>query len=288
MSTQHLCLPADDGELLHLSVSGHGPPLLLLHGWTSSHASWSPLLSPLMARHQLIRPDARGHGGHALQVCQTPDVARLARDVLNLLDHLGLAQVVLVGHSMGALTAWQFLRDHGSRRVAALVVLDQSPKLMTDATWAHGIYGDFDARRSAQFTQALQQDFAEAVLRLAAHGLNARARDSYERDSAPWQRLRVSLRGLAPAPLIAIWQSLVQADFRDVLAQVDRPCLLVYGTASNFYTEATARYVAQHTPGAHLLRYPDADHSPHLLQAQRFVCDLQAFLAAQNLHQISL
>lgn len=89
-----------------------------------------------------------GHGGHALQVNRRPDVGRLARDVLNLMDHFGLEQAAVAGHSMGALTLWQFIRDFGGDRISRLCIIDQSPRLVTDAGWANGIYGDFDAARS--------------------------------------------------------------------------------------------------------------------------------------------
>ena len=71
---------ADDGEQLHLSVSGSGSPILFLHGWTSSHTVWRPLLEALSPQHRIFRPDARGHGGHPLSITQSPDVARLARE----------------------------------------------------------------------------------------------------------------------------------------------------------------------------------------------------------------
>jgi pimeloyl-ACP methyl ester carboxylesterase len=277
MTTEHLVFAADDGELLHGFATGHGSPLLLLHGWTSSHAAWSPLLADLARQHRVIRPDARGHGGRSLAGNPTPDMARLAQDVLNWLDHLGLARASVVGHSMGALTLWEFIRRFGTARLDRLCVLDQSPKLMTDAAWPHGIYGDFDAARAARFVAELEHDFAEAVLRLAAYGLNPKALQSYERNGAGWQRLREVLRGWPAEPLIALWQSLVAADWRDVLPRTDRPTLLVYGQASNFYTEALAHYVAQHTPQSTLLRYEGADHGPHLMQPQRFVQDWLAF-----------
>jgi len=281
MTTQHITFAADDGEPLHGFVTGNGSPLLLLHGWTSSHAAWSPLLAELAQHHRVIRPDARGHGGRSVSVNPAPDMPRLARDVLNWLDHLGLERASIIGHSMGALTLWQFIRDFGTTRLRQLCVLDQSPKLMTDATWPHGIYGDFDAARSDAFVEELRQDFSEGVLRLAAYGLNAKARESYERNSKGWQRLRDVLRDWPAAPLIAIWQSLVAADWRDVLPRIDRPTLLVYGQESNFYTEALAHYVAQHTPRSTLVFYEGADHSPHLMQPQRFVQDWLAFTQAQ-------
>ena len=71
---ESVVVEADDGERLHLSLSGQGTPILLLHGWTSSRASWAPLLPALSRRHRVICPDARGHGGHALSATRAPDI----------------------------------------------------------------------------------------------------------------------------------------------------------------------------------------------------------------------
>jgi non-heme chloroperoxidase len=270
---------ADDGEHLHLRITGNGPPLLLLHGWTSGHTVWNPLLPDLQRQHRVFCPDARGHGGHALSVTQTPDVARLARDLLNLLDHYGIERAACAGHSMGALTLWQFIRDHGCGRLTHLCIIDQSPKLMSDSSWQNGIYGDFDAAHSQRLIDELGTDFAEAVLRLIAFGLNAKARETYARDSRGWQQTRQSLQQLDPAPLIAIWQSLVAADFRDVLPHIAVPTLLAWGEQSNFYTLATAQYLLDHIPAARLERYAGADHCPQLQQPERFARELLDFIA---------
>jgi pimeloyl-ACP methyl ester carboxylesterase len=270
---------ADDGERLHLRVRGEGAPLILLHGWTSSHAIWNVLPESIHQRYRVFCPDARGHGGHALRVNRTPDVGRLARDVLNLMDHFGLEQAAVVGHSMGALTLWQYIRDFGCGRISHLCIVDQSPRLLTDAAWANGIYGDFDAARSQRMLNDLDADFAEAVMRLSAYSLNAWSRETYERDSRGWQQSRHNLQRLDPEPLIAIWESLVNADFRDVLPRIDVPTLLVWGAESNFYTMETAAYLLGHIRQAQLKTYEGADHSPQLQQAARFAADLAGFLA---------
>ena len=268
---------ADDGEKIHCHASGDGPPIVLLHGWTSSHQEWFPFVGELQKHHRVYRWDARGHGGHALTTDSAPTAHRMARDLLNLLDHFGIAQAGVVGHSMGALTTWQFIRDYGTSRLSRIALIDQSPRLMTDADWRFGIYGDFAAERSAAFVEDLKADFAESVLRLTAHGLNLRAKEKYAENAKGWQRSREQLRAQIPDPLIACWQSLVEADYRDVLEKIDVPALLIYGGESNFYHTETAHYVASRIPDALLRIYEGTDHSPHQWQRERFVQDLVGF-----------
>ena len=270
---------ADDGERLFVYVAGEGPPLLMLHGWTASHLEWAAILHTLGARHRVYRWDARAHGGHPLTRNTAPTVERMARDLENLLDHYRLDQVTAVGHSMGALTLWEYIRGHGTGRLARLCFIDQSPKLVTDESWKLGIYGDFDAERSRRFIAELRGDFAEAVLRLSAYGLNRRAREKYEENARGWQKSREALRALDPAPLIAAWESLAAADYRDVLERIDVPTLLVFGSHSNFYRLETAEYLRSRIRGAGLRVYEGTDHSPHQWQRERFARELLEFAA---------
>ena len=106
----------------------------------------------------------------------------MACDLQNLLDHYRLDQAVVVGHSMGALTLWQYLRDFGEGRLSRLVIIDQSPRLVTGEGWQNGIYGDFWPPAAAPPSWTRRQDFAEAVLRLVAFGHNPRARDATTRE----------------------------------------------------------------------------------------------------------
>ena len=187
---------ADDGEKIHLKISGDGPPLVLLHGWTSTHRDWNPFIDTFAQHFRVYRWDARGHGGHPLKNPSVPTVERMARDLQNLLDHYRLDQAVAVGHSMGALTLWQYLRDFGDSRLSRLVFIDQSPRLLTGEGWQGGIYGDFGPERSASFMAELRHDFAEAVLRLVAFGHNPRARELYQQNGPGIQLARERLRAL--------------------------------------------------------------------------------------------
>jgi pimeloyl-ACP methyl ester carboxylesterase len=77
-------------------------------------------------------------------------VQRMAQDLRDLLQHFKLSDVTLVGHSMGALTIWEYIRQFGTDGLSRLCLIDQSPKLVTDATWSLGVYGDFDGPAQLQ------------------------------------------------------------------------------------------------------------------------------------------
>lgn len=269
----------DDGEPIHVRLLGDaGPRVMFLHGWTASHLEWSPFIRNLAQECRVVCWDARGHGGHQRRARTVPTAARMARDLEAVIDALGLAGAGFVGHSMGALTLWQYLRDFGSAKLGRLCFVDQSPKLVTDAGWPFGIYGDFDAARSAAFVDELRGDFAEAVLRLTALGRNDAARAGYLADSPGWQRARQALAGLEAGPLIACWESLVAADYRDVVPAIDRPSLLVYGACSNFYPLGVADWLAERIPDARVSIYEGANHSPHLCDRPRFTTELLDFI----------
>ena len=208
---QHETISADDGEQLHIRLSGSGTPILLLHGWTSSHAAWAPLIKPLAGQHRLLRPDARGHGGHPLSATRAPDVRRLARDVINLLDHYEIGRVVAVGHSMGALTLWQCIRDFGCERFSHLAFIDQSPKLLTDDIWSGGIYGDFDSAHAQRLIDEFESEgnFVEAVLRLIALGLNDKARATYLRNTVDFLQFQDVFSGLVKASVFGFLVTLM-------------------------------------------------------------------------------
>lgn len=71
---------ADDGEKIHIQVSGEGAPIVFLHGWTSSHQDCFPFVGALNAHRRVYRWDARGHGAHAAHTGKPPTIERMAGD----------------------------------------------------------------------------------------------------------------------------------------------------------------------------------------------------------------
>jgi pimeloyl-ACP methyl ester carboxylesterase len=88
---------------LHVERGGppDGPPLLLVHGWPQDGSCWHEVVARLEDRYRLVVPDLRGHG-RSPAPRDGYEKERLADDVLELLDDLGLGRVGYVGHDWGA------------------------------------------------------------------------------------------------------------------------------------------------------------------------------------------
>lgn len=88
----------------YLRTGGYKPPLVLLHGLAASGAYWIPLARALESEYDVMMPDARGHGNSSTPV-NGYRYEDHAGDVVGLIDGLGLVAPVLLGHSMGGMTA---------------------------------------------------------------------------------------------------------------------------------------------------------------------------------------
>jgi 3-oxoadipate enol-lactonase len=80
------------------------PPMVLLHALGERGSDWAPVTPALAGRYRVYVPDLRGHG--ATDWPGTYSFKLMRDDVIGLLDHLGLRQVILAGHSMGAVVAY--------------------------------------------------------------------------------------------------------------------------------------------------------------------------------------
>ncbi|MFF2144994.1 alpha/beta fold hydrolase [Kitasatospora sp. NPDC058190] len=119
-------LTVDGRRLSYLDFGGAGRPLLALHGHLSEGAVWARLADELRGEWRVIAPDQRGQGESE----RAADYSRegYLADIEALLDHLGLEKVVLLGHSLGGINAYQFAARH-PERVEAIVDVEAPVEL---------------------------------------------------------------------------------------------------------------------------------------------------------------
>lgn len=136
MTPEHLHVPVEGGELFAARWPGDRPVVVAAHGITGNHVSWNQVAEKLDGRVTLVAPDLRGRGGS--NALPGPfGMAAHARDLVAVLDHLGLDQSLIVGHSMGAYVAVVMAHLYPERVESLLLVdggipLPRDPSLSAD------------------------------------------------------------------------------------------------------------------------------------------------------------
>ena len=105
---------------MHVTRTGDGPPLLLVHGLGSTRRAWDPVLARLAAEREVIALDLPGHGGERAEQ-DSNCFAGLARSLEAYLDDAGLAGVDMVGSSLGGQLVLEMARRG---KAGATVALD--------------------------------------------------------------------------------------------------------------------------------------------------------------------
>jgi pimeloyl-ACP methyl ester carboxylesterase len=100
---------------------GHGEPIVLVHGFTGSIGSWTPLgiIEKLAKDFRVIALDCRGHGKSDKPHDGSAYGNAMVEDVANLLDHLNIPRAHIVGYSMGAVITGKFVTRHQDRVITA-------------------------------------------------------------------------------------------------------------------------------------------------------------------------
>ena len=146
----------DTGARLHYDDEGRGRPVACIHGLWCSRRFFRPEIPACGARHRHIAPDTlRGHGSSE-RTAAGHTVAQHARDIQALIEQLGLRDVVLLGHSMGAFVIWDYFRQFGTTGLAATVAADHAACDYQWPDWAHWVF-DFAVR--CQIMTQIQEDW---------------------------------------------------------------------------------------------------------------------------------
>jgi len=257
---------------LHVEMAGAGAPLVLLHGFTGSGASWARHITAFATRFFTVTIDMLGHGrSDAPADPKRYRIEQAADDILIVLDQLGLTRAAVLGYSMGGRLAL-FLATAAPERISALVLESSSPGIRDQAERRDR------AVRDAALADAIERDgiaaFVDRWERLPLFATQARLPDA-ARAALRAQRLAQSPAGLANS-LRGMGQG-VQPPLFERLATVPMPALILAGALDHAYC-ALGREMARLIPNARLAIIPDAGHTVHLEQPEAFRRTVDEFL----------
>jgi pimeloyl-ACP methyl ester carboxylesterase len=248
---------------------GNGPPVVLLHAHTGTSESWAYQHGVLAsAGYRAIAYSRRGAGDSPAVDGARDDV----KDLIAVLDTLGIARAHLVGIAAGGFIGSRFVAEQ-SRRVASFV-LCCSMGGMTDPV----IQPLVNAIQPHEFHE-LPVELRELSpsYRLGNHEGLARWREIYRKS------LSVRLSDLPPAMRTAMRMAATQSGVPiDAVAASGVPMHLIYGDADLYAPPALARMLARRLGGIGVTSIPDAGHSANWEMPQTFNTALLAFLSKQS------
>ncbi|MEW2071793.1 alpha/beta hydrolase [Streptomyces sp. NPDC007346] len=263
-----------DGTAIFYKDWGSGRPVVFSHGWPLNADAWDNQLRILAeSGYRAIAHDRRGHG-RSDQPWQGNDMDTYADDLAQLVDHLGLEDAVVVGHSTGGGEVVRYLGRHGTGRVAKAVLLGAVPPLMlkTDAN-PDGLDREvFDGLRDgvrtdrSEFYRELSQEF---------YGTEDDATVSQGLLDAFWL---MSMAAGSKAAYDCVEQ-FSETDFTEDLKRIDIPVLVAHGDEDQIVPiGASAHKSAQLLPNATLKVYPGAPHGLNGAFEEEFTADLLDFV----------
>lgn len=242
------------GQRTRVLDVGHGPPVVVLHGWGGRIESMAPVIACLRRDFRVVALDLPGFGDAPLPaaVWGTLEYARFVADVMG---ELAVERPHVVGHSFGAKTALCLAAAHPA--LVSKLVLVSSPGIRTPPSrraWAR--------RRLSAFGR-----------RLGGLGPLGRAARSFV-----YRRVASSDYEEAGA-LRPVLVRVVNEDLLPLLGRVECPTLLVWGTEDDAVPVAHARIMESAIPDAGLVLFQGAAHFPYLEHPERFCRIVRHFFA---------
>lgn len=250
---------------LHAETVGHGPALVLLHGWGMHSGIWRTLLPEFARQFRVTCVDLPGHGcsrspARLFGLGATADaVAAVApRDAAWLGWSLG-GQVALVAALAGV-------------DIRRLVLVATTPRFVAAPDWPCGMA----ATTLAGFAASLAKDHRKTVRDFLV--LQLRGDRHAATRLAELRRILDERPDPEPEALRAGLDILANTDLRALLHAVRQPALVIAGERDRLTPAEAGRRLAASLPGGRLLALPDAAHAPFLTDPGAFAAAVAGFL----------
>ena len=245
---------------LHVDEEGDGPAIVLLHGWSMSGRFFGSQLGGALPGHRVVVPDFRGHG-RSEKVLDGHTVGNYAADIRLLLEELGIERPVLVGWSMGAMVALEYVKAFGIGSVTGIGIVDQPPSDLTLEGLPYTSGSTIEELAGAVAAlQLAQSAFAITVANLILH-----------EPTEPVTSWIVSEMLKVPAAIastILVDQTL--KDYRGVLSELRCPTLVVFGRDPRVTPPEAGIWISEQIPGSRLEIFERSSHCPFLEEPDRF------------------
>jgi len=263
---------------LYYEDHGSGKPVVLIHGYPLSGASWEKQMAALLAAgYRVITYDRRGFGKSS-QPTTGYNYDTFAEDLHELITHLKLRDFCLVGFSMGGGEVARYFGKYGSKDASkAVIISGVPPYLLKTADNPEGVDGGVFAGIEKAVAADRYAFFTEFFKNFYNTDVFLGKRVSEQAVQASWN-VAAGSSAAASLACVATWHE----DFRENLARIDVPTLVIHGDADRILPIAAAGLrTAKLIKGARLLIVKDGPHCITWTHAEEVNAELLNFLGGK-------
>jgi pimeloyl-ACP methyl ester carboxylesterase len=254
---------------LHVLVEGHGPPLLLVHGFPLDHTMWRYQIEAFSGDFRVFAPDLRGFGQNA-PADGTLTMEQFADDLDAALDAFDVVEpVTLCGLSMGGYIAFAFLRRHADR-LERLILCDTKAAADDEAA----------IERRKKLAAAVLEQGSELAARDMPAGLFAP--QTLDEDPDLIEGIRETIRQTPPSSIAAASLGMAaRPDSTPLLDGIAVPTLVLVGAHDQLTGPDEMRSVAEQIPESRFEVIPDAGHMAPLENPETVNEIIESFLSPE-------
>jgi non-heme chloroperoxidase len=264
-----------DGTTIYYKDWGNGPVVTFSHGWPLNSDAWDGQLHFLAQNgFRVVAHDRRGHG-RSSQAWSGNDMNGYADDLAAVIEALDLKDVTLVGHSTGGGEVARYIGRHGTKRVAAAVLIAAVPPIMVkSASNLEGVPIEvFDGSR-----RSLTKDRSQFYKDFALPFYGANRPDANVSQGTLDQFWLWSMQG-GLKNIYDCVKAFSETDFTEDLKKFDVPTLIMHGEDDQIVPiNDTSKKTAKLINGAKEIYYPGLPHGLTATHADRVNADLLEFL----------
>ncbi|HEU4859085.1 MAG TPA: alpha/beta hydrolase [Chitinophagaceae bacterium] len=243
---------ATSPDSVQIAYEIHGdkaPTLVFVHGWSCDRSYWKEQLEALAGNYKVVAIDLAGHGESGLSR-RSWTIEAFGADIVTVIKKLGLKNVIMIGHSMGACVIAEAARQLPRDIVAGLVFVDQYKQLHTPRT----------PEEIQAFATRLEKKFSDSVAAFVRRMFHPKS------DSSLVERVAMDMSSAPPAVALAAFRSTwaYSNQITNTLEELKLPVIFINSDNRPTDTASIERY------GVQVMIMPGVGHFLMMEDPERF------------------
>ena len=269
-------LTVSDGTKLYYEDSGEGQVILFVHGLNSSHLKIKNFINQFKGEYRLVCYDQRGHEASD-HTYKHMNIKTLGQDMYDIIEHLNLKDIIVIGHSMGAATIFSYVNQFGCDKLKKIVAVDMTP-YMRNTVWEGGIaQGKWTDEDFLSDMDKIFNNVGEANWNIVKKMMNPKLANT----PAEVEPAMITMCGYGcdTYTMASLWYSLFRTDQREAISKINVPFMYIM-PETPLYSMVTVNFIKENVKSDFVLanNFPNTTHTILMEKPKEVADSIKSFI----------